>query len=70
MAKVDYRYTSLHERKGLPIGKQLARESEPPGPQLPLFFNHMKTRLSVDHPTKSTIKDNNYENTPFMDPIS
>lgn len=67
MARVDYRYTSLHDRRGLPLEKQLAREKEE-GTPLPCFLQQQHARFSLDVPTWSTLKSNNFENQPFMNP--
>lgn len=69
MARVDYRTTSLHDRRGLPLEKQLSRDAET-GPALPCFLQHQHARLSLDFPTTGTHAANNVAHQPFLDPRS
>ena len=67
MAHVDYRYTSLHDRRGVPIEKQLTRMSLD-SPELPIFLHKPFSRLSLNLATTTKHKANNYENQPMMSP--
>ena len=69
MVGVDYRTTSLHNRRGVPIEKVMHREKEETV-NYPCHLQQHYGRISMTHNTCNSLKANSFKGSDFMDPKS
>ena len=69
MTGVDYRNTSLHFNRGIPLTKQYGRTKSTSN-YLPVHMQNHNGRLAMNQSTFNTLKANNYRDRGFLDPAS
>ena len=69
MTGVDFRNTSLHFNRGIPLNKQYARYNDKSN-HLPVHMQQHYGRLGLNDLNYRSLKSNSYKDRPFLDPIS
>ena len=69
MTGVDYRNTSLHYNRGIEIDRQYQRSAAISN-YLPCHMQHITNRMGVEQKCFKALKENNFKERGFLDPIS
>lgn len=71
MKHIDFRLTSLHYDSGIPMNKMAARINvKDQSFVLPDHMQNNSNRFALRHLTYQSLKANNFEKRPFLDPTS
>ena len=69
MSGVDFLNTSLHFTRGIGIKRQLPRAASNSN-YLPVHMQHLNSRLNVNQSNFKALKENNFKERGFLDPMS